>query len=215
MFAYEHSLESATYRKSGRPATARSASQVWTWVTESLVLPSAQRNAAGTPSAVTVRMNSSCFRSGRWSLLKPKVIAGAVRARSLRPAAARYWPQNAIEVESLCNRSNATAKRCPTAITTSVSSAAAVGVEEPIQRSADAVVGEPLHLLGADAEHPGGETVDRLLLAVDRLALHEDRAQQHAQRLRMGDGTAPVGGGDVALEQVLEAHALEEVIDQG
>ena len=46
-------------------ATARSAFQVSMCVTESLVLPSAQRSWQGTPSPVTVRMNNNCFRSGR------------------------------------------------------------------------------------------------------------------------------------------------------
>jgi hypothetical protein len=40
MFSREHSLESATYRKSARPATARSVFQVSMWVLESLTLPS-------------------------------------------------------------------------------------------------------------------------------------------------------------------------------
>src|SRR5262245_18195726 len=39
---------------------------------ESLVSPSVHRNATGMlPSAAIVRMNRSCLRSGRWSLLKP------------------------------------------------------------------------------------------------------------------------------------------------
>jgi hypothetical protein len=54
-----------------------------------------------------------------------------------------------------------------------------------------------------------------LLLAVDRLALDDDRAQQHAQGARMGHGTAPIGGGDVLVEKFLQAHALEEMVDEG
>ena len=69
MLSCEHSLESATYRKSARPASASKLSQVWIWVRTSVVLPSAQRNCTGTPpSASVVRMNNNCFRSGRWSL---------------------------------------------------------------------------------------------------------------------------------------------------
>ena len=65
----DHSLLSATYRKSLRPATARSVFQVSMWVRESLALPSVQRNATGTlPSALMVRMTSSCLRSGRCAL---------------------------------------------------------------------------------------------------------------------------------------------------
>ena len=42
------------------------------WVRESLALPSVQRNATGIlPSALIVRMNSNCFRSGRLSLECP------------------------------------------------------------------------------------------------------------------------------------------------
>ena len=92
---------------------------------------------------------------------------------------------------------------------------AAVGIEEPVQGAPDAVVGQALHLRGVDAEHPRREPVHGLVLAVDRLALHDDRAQQHAERLGVGDGTAPIGGGDVLLKQGLQAHALEEVVDQG
>ena len=62
----------------------------------------------------------------------------------------------------------------------------AVGIEQPIQRAADAVVAQARGLSGIDAEQPGGEARGRLLLAIHRLALHHDRAQQHAQRLRVG-----------------------------
>jgi hypothetical protein len=41
MFSREQSFESAQYRKSLRPATARSVFQVSMWVRESLALPSA------------------------------------------------------------------------------------------------------------------------------------------------------------------------------
>jgi len=69
MFSREQSFESAQYRKSLRPATARSVFHVSMWVRESLALPSVQRNATGTlPSALMVRMNSSCLRSGRCAL---------------------------------------------------------------------------------------------------------------------------------------------------
>jgi hypothetical protein len=42
-----------------------------------------------------------------------------------------------------------------------------------------------------------------------------NRAQQNAQSLRVGDGAATVGGGYVLLEQLEQAHAREEVVDQG
>ena len=90
MFSREHSLLSATYKKSARPAIVRNVFQVSMWVRESLVLPSVQRKATGTwPSAVMVRMNSNCFKSGRWAFECPKTTAGAVRPRMSRPVAAR------------------------------------------------------------------------------------------------------------------------------
>jgi hypothetical protein len=92
---------------------------------------------------------------------------------------------------------------------------AAVGIEEPVQGASDAVVAQAQHLLGVDAKHPCGEAVDGLVLAVYRLTLHQDRTQQHAKGLGMGDGAAPLGGGNVLVEQDVQPHALEEVIDQG
>ena len=91
MFSNEQSLLSATSKKSARPVSARSVSQVSIWVRTSVVLPLAQRKCTGTPSsALVVRMNSSCFKSGLWSLLNPNTTAGAVRPRTRRPPACRY-----------------------------------------------------------------------------------------------------------------------------
>ncbi len=59
-----------------RPANWQSKSQLSTWVRSSVTLPLATRKATGTPpSRVTVRIYSSCLRSGRWSLLWPQVMA--------------------------------------------------------------------------------------------------------------------------------------------
>lgn len=91
----------------------------------------------------------------------------------------------------------------------------AVGIEQPIQRAADAVVAQARSLRGIDAEQAGGETGGRLLLAVHRLAFHHDRAQQHAQRLRVGQHAAPIGGGHMPLKQLHQAHASDKVVDQG
>lgn len=90
-----------------------------------------------------------------------------------------------------------------------------VGVEQPIERAPNAVVAQPLGLCGIDAEEPRRKAGRALLLSVDRLALDDDRAQQHAQRLRVGDGAAAVGGGDVLLEQLEQTHAQQEMVDQG
>jgi hypothetical protein len=92
---------------------------------------------------------------------------------------------------------------------------ATVGVEQPIQCPADAVVAEALRLRGIDAEQAPGETAGGLLLAVDRFALHDDRAQQRAQCLRVRHRAAAVGGGHMALEQLEQPQALQEVVDQG
>jgi len=90
----------------------------------------------------------------------------------------------------------------------------AIGIEQPIQGAPEPIVAQVLHLLDTDAEHAIGETVHGLVLAVDRLALDDDRAQQHAQRAGMGDAAARVRG-DVARQGVVQADALDEVVDQG
>ena len=38
--------------------------------------------------------------------------------------------------------------------------------------------------------------------------------QQRAERTRVGDGASRIGG-DVASEHLVEAHALNEMIDEG
>ena len=77
----------------------------------------------------------------------------------------------------------------------------AIGVEQPVQGSTEAVIAQVLHLLGADAEHAVGKAVHGLLLAVDRLALDDDRSQQHAQRAGMTHGATRVRG-DVARQSM-------------
>ena len=92
---------------------------------------------------------------------------------------------------------------------------AAVGVEQPVQRPTDPVVAQARSLRGIDTEQAFGETDGALLLAVDRFALDDDRAQQHAQCLRVRHGAAAVGRGHVAIEQLQQPQALQEVVDQG
>jgi hypothetical protein len=91
----------------------------------------------------------------------------------------------------------------------------AIGVEEPIERAADAVVAEMPHLLPGEPEELRREADRGLLLAVDRFALDDDRAQQHAERGGVRHGAAPIAGGHVVVQQRREAQALEEVVDQG
>jgi hypothetical protein len=107
-----------------------------------------------------------------------------------------------------------TPKRCATASDIG-EQRSAIGVEQSIQRSSDAVIAQAVGLLGIDAEQPAGELIGALLLAVDRFTFDDDRAQQHAQRLRVGDRAATVGGGHALLEQLEQAHARHKVIDQG
>jgi len=67
-------LQSATYTKSLRPVSSAISFHVVWCVWSSTTLPLAAWKQIGTPpSSVTVRMYSSCFKSGRWSLLCPQV----------------------------------------------------------------------------------------------------------------------------------------------
>ena len=77
------------------------------------------------------------------------------------------------------------------------------------------VIAHLRHLLRREPKRGRGETDRRLLLAVDRLAFDDDRAQQDAERLGVRHRAAPVEGGDVAIEQGLQAEARDEVIDEG
>ncbi len=90
----------------------------------------------------------------------------------------------------------------------------AIGVEQVVQGATQAVVAEVVHVLGGDAEHRAGKAVDGLVLAVDGFALDDQRAQHNAQGLTMGDAAASVTG-DMTLEQLGQAHSLDEVVDQG
>ena len=72
-----------------------------------------------------------------------------------------------------------------------------------------------LHLVRAKPKKPRGEAVHRLLLTIDGLALDDDGAQQHPQGFGVGHGAAPIERGDVSVEKLLQAAALEEVVDQG
>ena len=90
-----------------------------------------------------------------------------------------------------------------------------VGVEEAIERPAEAVVADVGQALDRQAEYRGGETMHRLALAVDRFALDQERAQQHAERGGVGERAAPLGGGDELLEQCRQVEALQKVVEQG
>ena len=87
-----------------------------------------------------------------------------------------------------------------------------ISVKQPIQSASEPIVAEVLHLLGRDAEHPAGEDLNRLLLPIDRLSFDNNRAQQHTQRTAVGDG-APGVGANVPIDQIFQAKALDEMID--
>src|SRR5215469_9063398 len=53
---------------------------------------------------------------------------------------------------------------------------ASIRIEQSVERAPDPVVAHVLHLLGTDAEHPAGEPMYRLLLAVDRFSLDDNGA---------------------------------------
>src|SRR5262249_16384310 len=61
-------------------------------------------------------------------------------------------------------------------------------------------------------EHPAGEDLNRLLLPIDRLSFDNNRAQQHTQRTAVWDGAAGVGA-NVPIDQIFQAKALDEMID--
>lgn len=54
-----------------------------------------------------------------------------------------------------------------------------------------------------------------LLYTVDRFPFDHDRAHQHAEGLGVGNAAPFIAGRDVLLEERREAHAFEEVIDEG
>ena len=81
---------------------------------------------------------------------------------------------------------------------------AAVGIVEPIERSAEPIIAEVPDVLLAEPEHGRGEAVHRLDLAVDGLTLDHDRAQQHSQRRCVRHGAASIGRRYVLIEQLGE-----------
>ena len=90
-----------------------------------------------------------------------------------------------------------------------------IGVEEPIERAANAVIAKLPHLRHGEPKQLRREAHRSLLLAVNRFALDDDRSQQHSQCLRMCHRAAPIARGHVLVEQRLQADALEEMVDQG
>lgn len=90
-----------------------------------------------------------------------------------------------------------------------------VGVEEPIQRPADGVVGQPFGLLPPKPEALGREGVHHLCQPVDGLPLREDGSQKDPEPLGVGQAAAGILGRDEVVQKIEEPQAVYEVIDQG
>ena len=184
------------------------------WVRESLALPSVQRNATGTlPSALMVRMNSSCFRSAV-RLGHPIGDHGGAATADAAPAGGAVAATEADRGGVVVELVEAHAEALPDGQDELGEQCAAVGIEQTIQRAPEPVVAEQRHVALADAEHAVGKTVHRLLLAIDGLALDDDGAQQHAQCAGVGDGATPIRGHE-ARQRLVQPDALDEVVDQG
>lgn len=91
----------------------------------------------------------------------------------------------------------------------------AVRVEGPVQRPADAVLAQMLHLLDSEPEQAAAKAVHDLALAVDRSRSTTSERSNTPKCPRVGEGAAPMAGGNVPLEQRLHSHALVEVVDEG
>ena len=92
---------------------------------------------------------------------------------------------------------------------------APVGIEEPIEGPAQAIVSEEPEFFLRQAQIPGPVHLGHLLLPVEGLALDEKRAKQDPQTPGVGDPGSRVGGGHEAIEECLETEAFEEVVDEG
>ena len=93
--------------------------------------------------------------------------------------------------------------------------AGAIGIEQVIQGTPEAIVAERSQRGSLESERTGLEAVDAFVLAVDGLALDQQAAQQYAQRAGVGEGYALAGGGDELLEQFVQSEAVQKVIDEG
>jgi hypothetical protein len=89
----------------------------------------------------------------------------------------------------------------------------AVGIEELIQRAADAVVVEQPGLPGREGHQAGLEASGPAGQAVERLALHAQVAHQHPDRRRRRQAHAPVASRQMAIQQSRDIHPLQEAVD--
>ena len=82
----------------------------------------------------------------------------------------------------------------------------AIGIEKPIEGSAESIIAQMSELLLCQAVHCRGEAVHGLDLAVDGLALDHDRAQQHPERRGVRHRAASIGRRYVLIQQLDEAE---------
>jgi hypothetical protein len=176
--------------------------QVSIWVIESLVLPSAMRNCTGIPAIlrggedeqqllevrpVVFRISEddpcralSAHCLGLHSVLTAKADCRRVVVQLLE-----------LHPEALADREHDGGEQ-----------RAAVGIIEPIERSAEPIIAQMPEVLLCQAVHGRGESVHGLDLAVDRLALDHDRAQQHSKRRGVRHSAASIGSRYVLIEQL-------------
>ena len=88
-----------------------------------------------------------------------------------------------------------------------------VGVEEPVEAAADAVVVERRQLLRGQPEQSGGMPGGPLADAVEGLAGDQQVLDEHQQPGGGGDAAAPVLAGQVVAEELLEAEPPEEAVE--
>jgi len=91
--------------------------------------------------------------------------------------------------------------------------AAAVGVEQVLQGAADPVIVEQRALRRGEAEEGSIERARPLMQGVQRRVLQHQVADDHPERLGVRQAHAPIGVRDEALEQRLEADALDDAVD--
>jgi hypothetical protein len=131
-------------------------------------------------------MNTSCLRSGRWSLEWPNVTAAVGLPRRGRPSASVYWPCTLTEVESLCISEVSTPNSATTPTISSVSRLARSRVEQRHQRPADPVVVEPPGVPGRQPEQArrvrGGPLAQRVQRCPPDQQVHHHQPDRRGRR---------------------------------
>ncbi len=89
----------------------------------------------------------------------------------------------------------------------------AVGIEQPIEGSTDAVVVEQRHFVRRQAELRRIEGSSPFLQSVDRSACLQDVAQEESERFGGRQAQAAIVVGDIARQHVVQPEAIHEPID--